>query len=188
MRLLPFSSLAVLAACGASIGPTNVRYSPTFSAVPTRGISELNPSVEVPSRGGARYSVDIGFGSGTVSDIDDARVMGDISIDVDFERNSIDGTADRFVDRLTGEALRGQLDAEMFVNRSAEDLGKDAITDFVDGTLHRPAGQLVDIELDAYADFYGTGGRRIAGTVEGEVDDLAVSPDASLSGVFDVRR
>lgn len=188
MRLLSFSSLAVLAACGASIGPTNVQHSPTFSAVPTRGISELTPLAEVPSRGGARYSGDIGFGSGTVSDFDDARVVGDISLDVDFGRNSIDGKADRFVDRLTGEALRGQLDADLFVNRGAEDQGADAVTGFVDGTLQRPAGQVVDVELDAYADFYGTGGRRIAGTVEGEVDGLAVSPDASFSGVFDVRR
>lgn len=188
MKYLPVSTFVLLSACGATIGPTYVEAPTIVETVPFRAASELTPLAEVPNRGHARYSGDIGFGAGQVDRLSDARVAGDLALDVDFNRDVVSGRADGFVDRLTGERLAGDLKADFRIYRDAEDTGSDAIAGFTDGTLYRPNGDRVAVELDTYADFYGSGGERIAGSVEGNVDGLALTPDVAVTGVIDVRR
>ncbi len=188
MKYLPVTTFALLAACGASTGPTYVQPAPIIETATSRADTTLTPMVEVPDFGGAQYRGGIGFGPGQVNSGADARVVGDLSVNVDFGRNAISGRADQFVDRLTGERLGGDLEADLRIYRDAEDTASDAVAGFTDGTLFRPNGTRVDVELDTFGDFYGTSGRRIAGTVEGDASGLALTPDSAVSGVFDVRR
>lgn len=187
MKYLPLAALCCVAACGTTSNNQASFHSP-IAAEPFRAFNELTPLDEVPVAGSARYSGGIGFGTNDVDTLDDARVVGDLSLDVDFRRDRVTGRADQFVDRLTGERLAGDLETDLRIYRDAEDTASDAVAGFTDGTLYRPNSTRVDVELDTFGDFYGTGGRRIAGTVEGEVQGLAVAPSETVNGVFDVRK
>ncbi len=187
MKHLPLVAICLVSACGgATTG--HVTFHAPIEVEPYRAVNELTPLDEVPLNGAAQYSGAIGFGTNEVDTIDDARVVGDMALDVDFRRDRVSGTSDRFVDRLTGERLTGALDSDLRIYRDADDTASDALAGFTDGTLRRPNGRRVDVELDVFGDFYGTGGRRIAGTVEGEAKGLALSPADAVNGVFDVRR
>ena len=187
MKYLPIVAVCFVSSCGASTH-NHVTYQTPAPDEPYRAINELTLLDEVPLVGEARYSGEIGFGTNDVDTIDDARVVGDLTLDVDFHSDRISGTADRFVDRLTGEHLAGDLESDLRIYRDAEETASDAVAGFTDGTLYRPNGRVVDVELDTFGDFLGTSGRRIAGTVEGEVTGLAVSPTDDVTGVFDVRK
>lgn len=187
MKYFQITVLTLLPACGASIGPTYVQTTAAQS-VPVRSINALTPVSEVPDVGEARYSGDLGFGPGQVQTTAEARIVGDMVLDVDFDRNVIDGRADHFVDQLTGEHMNGAVGIDMRVYRDADETASDGVAGFADGTLSRPNGTDVTVRLDAFGDFYGTAGRRVAGTVEGQVDGLALTPSEAVTGIFDVRR
>ena len=181
-------AFSLCVACGGTTTQVHVDSGPNFNAVPFRGNTELTPLAEVPTQGTAHYQGQIGFGTNSATRTEDARVVGDLDLDVNFRSNTVTGEADQFVDRLTGERLDGVLYNDMRIRRDAEQTASDALSGFTDGALYRPNGTRIDVELDTYGDFYATQGDRIQGTVEGTAAGLPLTSGAPVTGVFDVRR
>ncbi len=150
--------------------------------------NELTPKQDVPLSGTARYSGALGVGFGEVTELNEARLVGDLDLRADFLRDEIHGRADNFTDRLTGEALTGAVAADLSIDRSADLRVEYGARGNIGGELQRPNGQKVDVDLAADGDFFGTEGARLAGDLNGAVSGLALTPDDAVIGIFDVLR
>ncbi len=179
--LLPAVLLMVGAACQSTTAGNSV-HQPLPEGTALTNLNAL------PFSGTANYDGKVGFGYDDPEQLADARIVGDLDLKADFLRDQVDGDAENFVDRLTGEDLSGSLDVATDFDRSTDLSRFYGLVGSARGTLRDESGRAVAVDLDLNGDFFGRSGTIIAGDVTGTASGLPLTPDDRVTGVFEADR
>jgi len=172
-------AIAALSACH-QIGPVSYFY----QSPPDE--SSLTELTQLPTSGTAHYDGRIGVGFKQTETISDARLVGDLGLTADFRLDEVNGYADNFEDRLTGEHLGGTLAVASSFDRRTDLDRFYGLSGTAVGTLRDRANGPVIVDLDLDGDFFGRSGSSIAGDLRGTVSGLPLTPEVKVTGVFEV--
>jgi len=171
-------SLVALSACGGG-GPSgqeryDARNDRIVEIIEPLLDSPLTTNTQLPETGSARYS---GAVYGDFGDISASNrfLSADLTLDASFSNNTIDGVANRFLDR-DGRSYDGTIDIEGDVTRSASIIRIS--TDF-EGTLVAPDGGTLVLDAALLGQFYGENGEYLGGRLRGQVYEDGIERNIS---------
>lgn len=169
------SVISLLSACGGTSTPlTFAEVTAQANSLEAQYLADFNsnnwtPLNTLPTTDTAAYSGSIGFGAPgdtNVSSVADIGLLGEMTVTADFDDSSIIGTANNFYTTTGGTSYSGELDINLFLDRSVNLSTHYGIAGDVIGTLSC-CDQSIDFDMDVLADFYRANGEVIIGEMSG---------------------